>query len=76
MDDIKISPCPLCKGEVVDTGARVNYSKMIVTLRLKCTKCGTTTSLKLNFSYNPYVEAVMAWNKSVEGGKDGRGKLD
>lgn len=69
MDDIKIGPCPLCKGEVVDTGARVNYSKMIVTLRLKCTKCGTTTSLKLNFSYNPYVEAVMAWNKSV-GGKE------
>ena len=76
MSDIKISPCPLCKGEVVDTGARVNYSKMIVTLRLKCTKCGTTTSLKLNFSYNPYVEAVMAWNKSVGGGRDGRSKLD
>lgn len=67
MSDIKISPCPLCKGKVADTGARVNYSKMIVTLRLKCTKCGTTTSLKLNFSYNPYVEAVMAWNKSVGG---------
>ena len=67
MSDIKISPCPLCKGEVVDTGARVNYSKMIVTLRLKCTKCGTTTKLKTNFSYNPYVEAVNAWNKSVGG---------
>lgn len=35
MSDIKISHCPLCKGEVEDTGARVNYSKMIVTLRLK-----------------------------------------
>lgn len=69
MSDIKISPCPLCKGEVVDTGARVNYSKMIVTLRLKCTKCGTTTSLTTKFRNNPYVAAIMAWNKSV-GGKE------
>lgn len=67
MSDIKISPCPLCKGEVVDMGASANYSKMIVTLWLTCTKCGTTTKLKTNFSYNPYVEAVMAWNKSVGG---------
>lgn len=67
MSEIKISPCPLCKGEVADTGARVNYSKMIVTLRLKCTKCGTTTSLTTNFRNNPYVAAVTAWNKSVGG---------
>ena len=63
MSDIKISPCPLCKGEVVDTVAKVNYSKMIVTLRLKCTKCGTTTSLTTKFRNNPYVAAIMAWNK-------------
>ena len=70
MDDIKISPCPFCGSEVEDMGARVNYSKMIVTLRLKCTKCGTTTSLKLNFSYNPYVEAVRHYLKWLRGDTD------
>lgn len=67
MDDIKFAPCPFCNGRVVDTSIRVNYSKMIVALRLKCTRCGIPVSLKLNFSYNPFVEAVMAWNKSVGG---------
>ena len=38
---IEFKPCPFCGGEIDERGRQCNYGKRIMTLDLKCDKCGT-----------------------------------
>ena len=58
----ELKPCPFCGGEVEETGGSCNFGKKIMTLNVKCRKCGTSVALKTAWKTNAYLEAVEAWN--------------
>lgn len=64
MDELK--PCPFCGGEVEETGGSCNFGKKIMTLNVKCRKCGTSVALKTAWKTNAYLEAVEAWNRRAD----------
>ena len=65
-DDIfRVYRCPFCGGDVEETGGSCNFGKKIMTLNVKCRKCGTSVALKTAWNTNAYIEAVEAWNRSV-----------
>ena len=66
---IKLKPCPFCGGEIDERGGQCNYGKRIMTLNLKCDKCGTIFKFKSNWLVNPYSETIEAWNRRVNDGK-------
>lgn len=66
MADFK--PCPLCGGGIDERGGQCNYDKKIMTLDLKCKKCGTIFTFKSEFDADPYAEAVEAWNRRSNNG--------
>ena len=59
----ELKPCPFCGGEIDERGGQCNYGKRIMTLDLKCDKCGTIFKFKSNWLVNPYSEAIEAWNR-------------
>ena len=64
----ELKPCPFCGGEVEETGGSCNFGKKIMTLNVKCRKCGTSVALKTAWNTNAYSEAVEAWNRRVNDG--------
>ena len=62
----ELKPCPFCGGEVEETGGSCNFGKKIMTLNVKCRKCGTSVALKTAWNTNAYIEAVDAWNRRVD----------
>ena len=64
----RLKPCPFCGGEVEETGGSCNFGKKIMTLNVKCRKCGTSVSLKTAWNTNAYLESVEAWNRRVNDG--------
>ena len=62
----ELKPCPFCGGEVEETGGSCNFGKKIMTLNVKCRKCGTSVALKTAWNTNAYIEAVEAWNRRVD----------
>ena len=66
----ELKPCPFCGGKVEETGGSCNFGKKIMTLNVKCRKCGTSVALKTAWNTNAYIEAVEAWNRRVNDGKD------
>lgn len=62
----ELKPCPFCGGEVEETGGSCNFGKKIMTLNVKCRKCGTSVALKTAWNTNAYIEAVEAWNRMVD----------
>ena len=62
----ELKPCPFCGGEVEETGGSCNFGKKIMTLNVKCRKCGTSVALKTAWNTNAYLEAVEAWNRRVD----------
>lgn len=60
----ELKPCPFCGGEVEETGGSCNFGKKIMTLNVKCRKCGTSVALKTAWNTNAYLEAVEAWNRT------------
>ena len=64
MEELK--PCPFCGGEIEERGGSCNYNKGIITLDLKCEKCGTIFKFKSKWTVNPYEEAIEAWNRRTE----------
>ena len=65
----ELKPCPFCGGEIDERGGQCNYGKRIMTLDLKCDKCGTIFKFKSNWIVNPYSEAIEAWNRRANDGK-------
>lgn len=63
MPDLKTLTCPFCGGEIDERGAQCNYGKKIMTLDLKCRKCGTLFKFKSQWHENPYGEAIQAFNR-------------
>lgn len=61
----ELKPCPFCGGDVEETGGSCNFGKKIMTLNVKCRKCGTSVALKTAWNTNAYIEAVEAWNRRV-----------
>ena len=59
----ELKPCPFCGGEVEETGGSCNFGKKIMTLNVKCRKCGTSVAMKTAWKTNAYIEAVEAWNR-------------
>lgn len=57
-----LKPCPFCGGKVEETGGSCNFGKKIMTLNVKCRKCGTSVALKTAWNTNvcalAYIEAV------------------
>lgn len=66
MDELK--PCPFCGGKVEETGGSCNFGKKIMTLNVKCRKCGTKFKFRATFVENPYTEARAAWNRRAADG--------
>ena len=64
-----LNPCPWCGGEVEVNSVFCNHGKRIITLNLKCKKCGTSVNLKTNFESNPYQEAMDHWNRGSFNGR-------
>ena len=62
----ELKPCPFCGGDVEETGGSCNFGKKIMTLNVKCRKCGTSVALKTAWNTNAYIEAVEAWNRMVD----------
>ena len=62
----RLKPCPFCGGEVEETGGSCNFGKKIMTLNVKCRKCGTSVALKTAWNTNAYLEAVEAWNRRTD----------
>lgn len=60
----ELKPCPFCGGEVEETGGSCNFGKKIMTLNVKCRKCGTSVALKTAWNTNAHIEAVEAWNRN------------
>ena len=60
----ELKPCPFCGGEVEETGGSCNFGKKIMTLNVKCRKCGTSVALKTAWRTNAYLEAVEACHYS------------
>ena len=60
---MELKPCPLCGGEIDERGGQCNYGKRIMTLDLKCKKCGTIFKFKSNWLVDPYSEAIEEWNR-------------
>ena len=67
-DDTFMESCPFCGGEVEETGGSCNFGKKIMTLNVKCRKCGTSVALKTAWNTNAYLEAVEAWNRRTGNG--------
>jgi transcription elongation factor Elf1 len=63
---MELKHCPFCGGEIDERGAECNYGKEIMTLNLKCKKCGTTFKFRSKWNVNPYKEAIEAWNRRVD----------
>ena len=59
----ELKPCPFCGGEIDERGGQCNYGKTIMTLDLKCRKCGTIFKFKSQYRENPYREAIEAFNR-------------
>lgn len=59
----ELRECPFCGGEIDERGGQCNYGKKIMTLDLKCRKCGTIFKFKSQYRENPYREAVEAFNR-------------
>ena len=51
----ELKPCPFCGGEVEETGGSCNFGKKIMTLNVKCRKCGTSVALKTAWNTNAYI---------------------
>lgn len=69
VDEMKLFPCMFCGGEIEERGGQCNYGKHIMTLDLKCRRCGTIFKFKSQWKSNPYREAVTAWNRRLDYGK-------
>ena len=65
---MELKPCPFCGGEIDERSGQCNYGKKIMTLDLKCKKCGTIFKFKSNWLVDPYSEAIKAWNRRVDNG--------
>lgn len=61
-----LESCPFCGGEIEERGGQCNYGKKIMTLDLKCKKCGTLFKFKSKWENNPYKEAVEKWGERAE----------
>ena len=62
----ELKPCPFCGGEVEETGGSCNFGKKIMTLNVKCRKCGTSVALKTAWNTNAYLEAIDTWNRRAD----------
>ena len=67
----ELKPCPFCGGEIDERGVLCNCDKKIMTLDLKCKKCGTIYKFKTKWNVNPYSEAVQSWNSRILERKEG-----
>lgn len=59
----ELKHCPFCGGEIEERGGLCNYAKEIMTLDLKCKRCGTVFKFKSKWIVNPFREAIEAWNR-------------
>ena len=67
---MELKSCPLCDGKIYERGWQCNYGDRIMTLNLKCEKCGTFFKFKSNWLVDPYSEAIEAWNRRI--GEEGK----
>lgn len=61
----ELKPCVWCGGEVIEEGGTVNYQKKVITLRVRCSGCGTKVQFRCRFEDNPRAEAIEAWNRRL-----------
>ena len=62
---MELKSCPLCGGKIDERGWQCNYGDRIMTLNLKCEKCGTFFKFKSNWLVDSYSEAIEAWNRRI-----------